>query len=352
MATKNHRALWDLTRGQRGRFVSAMLALAVGSLLLYVGPQIVRVAIDGILDHTNDPATLPRWIVRCAAALGAADHPQRALILCGCGVIVATLFAGIFMYLRSRLAAQASESIARDLRLRLYDHLQHCPVAYHDKSPTGDQVQRCTSDVDTVRMLFASQAVEIARSLTLLGIGIPLMFWMDWRLALVAVALLPVIVGGSVFFFGRVRGSFKRMDDAEGAMTATLQENLTGIRVVRAFARQDFECRRFGEKNAAHRDLWGRMFRVMSLYWASSDLMAIAQGALVLFVGAWRVHGGQMSLGTMVAFISYMNLYLWPVREMGRTLTELGKATVSIGRIQEILDTPREADTPNPPVDL
>src|SRR5947209_8742331 len=158
MAKKNHRALWDLTRGQRGRFGLALLALALASLLMYVGPQIVRLAIDGILDHTKDPATLPRWIVRSAAALGAADHPRRALIICGCGVIVATLLAGIFMYLRSRLAARASESIARDLRMRLFDHLQHCPVAYHDKSPTGDQVQRCTSDVDTVRTLFASQA--------------------------------------------------------------------------------------------------------------------------------------------------------------------------------------------------
>ena len=147
-------------------------------------------------------------------------------------------------------SARASESIARSLRLRLYDHLQHLPVAYHDKAPTGDQVQRCTSDVDTVRMLFASQGVEIARAVLLLGIGIPVMFWMDWRLALVAVAVLPVIIAFSAYFFGRVRGSFKKMDDAEGAMTATLQENLTGIRVVRAFARQQFECDRFGERQS------------------------------------------------------------------------------------------------------
>lgn len=350
MATNNNRALWNLTRGQRSRFLLAILALAVGSFLMYVGPQIVRVAIDGIIvSSTEQQHALPGWASGALTSLDATNHPIRALIVAACAVVVATLVGGAFMYLKGRWAAQASESIARSLRMRLYDHLQHLPVAYHDKAPTGDQVQRCTSDVDTVRLLFASQAVELARAFLLLGIGVPLMFWMDWRLALVAVAVLPVIVGFSVFFFGRVRGSFKRMDDAEGAMTATLQENLTGIRVVRAFARQEFEAARFSQKNVAHRDLWDRLFRIMALYWASSDMLAFTQGALVLFVGAWRVHTGHLSLGTMVAFISYMQLYLWPVREMGRTLTELGKATVSIGRIQEILDAPREADAPNPP---
>src|SRR5688500_3153298 len=342
------RALWRLTRGQRGRFAAALLALAIGATFMYVGPQIVRLAIDGILDQRPDREPLGRWAVRALALVDAAHHPTRALIIAGCGVLAATLVGGAFMYLKGRWAARASESIARSLRLRLYDHLQHLPASYHDKAPTGDQVQRCTSDVDQVRLLFASQGVEIARATLLLGIGIPLMFWMDRRLALVAVAVLPVIVGFSVYFFGRVRGSFKKMDDAEGAMTATIQENLTGIRVVRAFARQQFERDRFAQKNRAHRDLNDRLYKVMALYWSSSDLLAFTQGALVLFVGAWRVSGGDLTLGTLVAFLSYMQLYLWPVREMGRTLTELGKATVSIARIQEILDAPREVDAPTP----
>ena len=341
------KALWGLTRGQRGRFLAALVALAIGASLMYVGPQIVRFAIDGILERRADHP-IPGSVNRILTAIDAQNRPTRALILAGCAVLAATLVGGTFMYVRGRFAARASESIARALRLRLYDHLQHLPVAYHDKAPTGDQVQRCTSDVDTVRMLFASQGVEIARAVLLLGIGIPVMFWMDWRLALVAIAVLPVIIAFSVYFFGRVRGSFKKMDDAEGAMTATLQENLTGIRVVRAFARQQFECDRFGEKNRAHRDLNDRLYLVMAWYWSSSDLMAFTQGALVLFVGAYRVYSGGMTLGTLVAFLSYMQLYLWPVREMGRTLTEMGKATVSIGRIQEILDAPREVDAPAP----
>lgn len=342
--TGNYRALWNLTRGQRGRFAISLGALAIGSILLYASPQIVRFAIDGILDPRADRTRLPAWIVRALLMLDAANHPHRALIFAGCAVVIFTLIGGVFMFVKGRFSALASESIARSLRTQLYDHLQHLPVPYHDKAPTGDQVQRCTSDLDTVRLLFASQSVEIARAIILLSIGIPLMFWMDWKLALVAIAVLPVIVCFAVIFFGRVRGSFKKMDDAEGAMTATLQENLTGIRVVRAFARQEFECNRFKEKNRAHRDLNDRLYRVMALYWSTSDLMSFTQGALVLCVGALRVYHGNLTPGTLVAFLSYMQLYLWPVREMGRVLTEVGKATVSIGRIQEILDVPREAD--------
>jgi len=344
------RGLWQLTQNQRGKYLAALAVLSVGTLLLYVGPQIVRFAIDGVLD---DAGKAPPFMQRTLQAVDARNHPIRTLIFAGIAVVIVTLIAGVFMYLKGRWTAQASESIARTLRMRLYDQLQHLPVAYHDKSQTGDQVQRCTSDVDTVRLLFASQAIEIARAFILLAVGLPLMFSMDWKLALVAIAILPVIVGFALIFFGRVRSTFKKMDDAEGAMTATLQENLSGIRVVRAFARQEFESQRFGEKNRAHRELNDRMFLVMAVYWSLSDFMSFLQGLLVLGYGSFRVANDQLSVGTLVAFVSSMGLYLWPVRQMGRVLTELGKATVSMGRIQEILDAPRERDSPevlmNPP---
>jgi ATP-binding cassette subfamily B protein len=334
-------SLWQLTAGQRARFLAALVALFIGTALLYLPPQIVRAAIDGILDRG---VAQPRIVVNALSAIDATSHPQRALVIAALAVFLSTALGGVFMYLRGRWSTYASEQITRTLRMRLYDHLQHLPVPYHDKAQTGDLVQRCTSDVDTVRLLFSNQAVEIARASALLAIGIPLMFWMDPLMAIVAICMLPILIVFAIIFFGRVRGSFKKMDDAEGAMTARLQENLTGIRVVRAFARQEFESRQFAEKNRTHRDLNYRLFWIMATYWSMSDLMTFIQGALVLFVGAWRVQRGSLSFGTLVAFLSYMTLYLWPVRQMGRVLTELGKATVSMGRIQEILGAPREID--------
>lgn len=335
------RALWSLTQGQRRTFGLSLVCLFIGTLFLYAGPQVVRWVIDGVLDHS---ASVSPRVARMLESIDAAAHPHGAMLLGGAIMFVLTAVGGVFMYFRGRFSSYASEQIARTLRMRLYDHLQHLPVSHHDKAQTGDQVQRCTSDVDTVRLLFSSQAVEIARAVALLSIGLPLMFWMDPVLALVGVAMLPIIIIFSIIFFGRVRGSFKKMDDAEGAMTATLQENLTGIRVVRAFARQEFESQRFGERNRNHRDLNDKLFLIMAIYWASSDLLTFAQAALVLYVGSVRVQSGAITIGTLVTFLSYMTLYLWPVRQMGRVLTELGKATVSIGRIQEILDAPRETD--------
>src|SRR5687768_15020733 len=155
--THNTRALWNLTRGQRRRFAMAGVALVIGTVFMFVGPQIVRFAIDAFLDRSKPAGQLPDWMARGQAMLDATARPYRALFLAALGVFIASLISGAFMYLKGRFAAQASESIARSLRMRLYDHLQHLPVAYHDKSPTGDQVQRCTSDVDTVRMMFSSQ---------------------------------------------------------------------------------------------------------------------------------------------------------------------------------------------------
>src|SRR5262249_49559256 len=152
------------------------------------------------------------------------------------------------------------------------------------------------------------QVVEIARAAVLILTVLPILIWLDWRMALVAMAVLPIIVLFAVIFFSRVQNRFKAVDEAEGAMTTVLQENLTGIRVVRAFARQDFERDKFAARNTKHRDLHTRLFDLMAIYWASSDLLCFTQGATVLFVGAWRVmqplsSGRAMSVGDLVAFL-------------------------------------------------
>src|SRR5262249_35235034 len=143
-------------------------------------------------------------------------------------------------------------------------------------------------------------------------------------------------------FFRRVQGSFKKADEAEGFMTATLQENLTGIRVVRAFARQEFEIDRFTRKSVEYRDRNWRLIQLMAVYWSTSDLICISQVAALVFIGAWRASRGTMTIGTMIAFVSYAQMFIWPIREVGRVLTELGKTLVAIGRIREVLDAPEE----------
>lgn len=335
--------LWRLMEGERLRYLGAIAAMGVGILLLYLSPQVVRIAIDSLIDHKPLEG-------RVGAVVGAmkefAGSGHRALILAGCLVVAVTAVGGCFTYLKGRWSAIASETIARRLRDRLYDHLQHLPVSYHDKAQTGDLVQRCTSDVDTLRTFYSTQVVEIARAILLLATALPILLWMDWRMGLVSVCLMPIIVFFAVGFFARVQSSFKAADEAEGKLTTVLQENLTGIRVVRAFARQAFEKERFEAKNADHRRLNYWLFVVMAVYWAISDLMVFLQTALVLFLGAWRVSRGAMSVGMLVAFLQYEAMVVWPVRQMGRILTDMGKAVVSLGRIQEVLNEEVESSGP------
>ncbi len=343
------RTLWNLTAGQRLRYVGAVAAVAVGMLFMFQAPLIVQGAIDGLID----PSSAGGRLARLAQSLRDQSGLGTALALFAVGMVAVNLLGATFRYLGGRWSAYASERIIRHLRERLYAHLQHLPMTYHDKVQTGDLVQRCTSDVDTVRGFYNSQIIELVHNSMRIIIVVPILLFLDWRLALVSIALMPVIIGSAIIFFKRVQGSFKKTDEAEGAMTATLQENLTGIRVVRAFARQQFEIERFRAKNDNHRKLNWRLYKLMATFWASSDLLCFTQSALLLLVGSSRVLHGSMSIGTLVAFVSYGQMFIWPVREIGRVLTELGKAMVAIGRIDEILyiveETAPTTPVSNPP---
>ena len=335
------RALWDLTAGQRRRYVLAAVSMSIGIALLYLSPLIVRATIDGLIQQKPAGRGQEAFIRAVRSISG--ESPARGLLIAAFCVVAVTAVGGAFTYVKGQWAALASESIARQLRNRLYNHLQHVSVSYHDKAATGDLVQRCTSDVDTVRLFYQSQLVELARCTVLAILALIIFLSLDWKMTPVALAMLPVVLFFALIFFKRVQNSFKAMDEAEGAMTAVLQENLTGIRVVRAFSRQEFEIDKFEKRNRTHRDLNYKLFWIMAYYWACSDFLCLAQTAIVLMVGGWRVANGTMSVGTLVAFVTLVSMLIWPVRQMGRILSELGKAMVALGRIQEILAEPEES---------
>jgi ATP-binding cassette, subfamily B, bacterial len=294
-------ALHDVVRGQRLRFAAAVVTLVIASCLLYLAPLVPQAVIDGVLAPMG---TAPAIVDGVVGWLGGRDWVRGHLWAPAIAFIAITVLAGLFTYLRGRFSALASEGAIRSLRDRLYDRLQRLPVEHFDRAQTGDLVQRCTSDVDTVRVFLESHVVEIGRALVMFLVPIPLMLAIDRGMTLVAVALVPVVVGFSAIFFLRVRRSFTAVDEAEGRLTATLQENLTGIRVVRAFARQEFECERFGEKNRAHRDASARLFELMAWYWSASDLLCFAQKAIVVVYGVVRLADGTLQVGAFLYFLT------------------------------------------------
>lgn len=332
------KTLWDLTQGHRFQYGAAIFAMALSNALLFVVPLVSRATIDLIVGGEGAESKAAEWLQRFAdpANLGS------FLAVSAAAIILFTALGGVFLYLRGRWAATASEAIVRDVRDRVYAHLERLPCSYHDRADTGDLVQRCTSDVETVRVFLSGQVVEIGRAILLLLTALPILWSLDPQLTFVAVALFPIIITFAVVFFRRIQALFLDADEAEGALTAVLQENLTGIRVVRAFARQDYEKDKFGAKNVEFRDKSNRLMRLLATYWSLSDLICFAQIGLVLMLGGAATLEGRISVGTLFAFLTYESMVIWPVRHMGRVLTETGKALVALERLGEVLQAPEE----------
>ncbi|MFT5197989.1 MAG: ATP-binding cassette subfamily B protein, partial [Planctomycetota bacterium] len=339
-----HTSLWKLTTGFRMRYGMAIACMALGILLIFLIPQITKLIIDGFVEAADGSYSFqtPERLAKVMASLGLNEGLTSALWLAGALTLGLTALAGTFQYLRGRLAAQASEGILLRLRRTVYARLMELPVSFFDKADTGDLVQRCTSDVETVRLFMAAQVVELGRSVLLVACAVPMLFSLDVKLAWITLCLLPIIVGYSLLFFRRITLIFKDVDEAEGRMTTAIQENLTGIRVVRSFGRQDFETEKFGKANKEHRGKTLKLMNILAVFWSVSDLLCMAQAGLVLFFGGYWALTGSITLGTMVAFTQYASLIIWPVRQMGRTLIDAGKARVALKRLREILLHPLE----------
>ncbi|XOV90682.1 MAG: ABC transporter ATP-binding protein [Pseudomonadota bacterium] len=337
------RLLWDVTQGYRLVFLTAIGAMAVGYLFMFGVPLAARFALDAIAG--GDTYVAPAWIHQLTAALtpGASPGLLEYLLLAALATVLLTAVAGVFLYIRGRCSAVASEGIVRRLRDRIYAHLEHLPSAYHDRADTGDLLQRCSSDMETVRVFLAGQVIEISRAIIMLIVVLPILFWLDAGMAWLSLAVMPVLLVFAIVFFQRVKALFLVVDESEAEMTTVLQENLTGIRVVRAFARQDFEIEKFGRRNADFRDKNQKLIGLLGVYYGTSDLLCLGQIGLLLIVGASWVTDGTLTVGTLFAFLTYEGMIIWPIRHMGRVLTDSGKAIVSMGRIAEILGEPMES---------
>jgi ATP-binding cassette, subfamily B, bacterial len=339
-------SLWQITRGQRLRYGLAIVAMAATTLFMFGAPLVGKYAIDVVLaDDFAQGAAVLQWVTR---RLTGGESFLAYLWISALAAVLLTALGGVCLYLRGRLAALASEGIARRLREAMYRRLHHLRARFYDTADTGDLVQRASSDVETLRVFLVSDVVEIGRSIMLVACVTPILFWMDSRLAWLALCLMPLLTLGAYLFFSRVKKLFLATDEAEAAMTGTLQENLTGIRVVRAFARQSHEIEKFAARNAAFRNHNLRLIRLMGLYWSSSDLIAMTQVGIVLFAGAGFLMDDTLTVGTLFAFMTYVAMVIWPVRQLGRVLTDTGKAVVSLGRINEILAEPEETEEITP----
>ncbi|MBI2861900.1 MAG: ABC transporter ATP-binding protein, partial [Chloroflexi bacterium] len=289
------------------------------------------------------------WLVKLVIDEGLVRGERIFLIGAALAILLVTLVKGVFSYGQGYLVGYVSHGLASELRSRLYDHIQRLSFGYHDKAYTGQLMTRVTSDVDSVRMFYGSGLVNIFAT-TLLSIAIlTILLRMHVMLTLVSLSVLPIIFFRAVRFGRIIRPLFLKTQEQLGKLATLVQETLTGVKVVKAFGREEDEIRRFEdesweflERNMAATRVWAFHFPLMSF-------MTTLGTILILWYGGREVLADRLSIGTLVAFNSYLLLLAWPVRSLGWTLNLGARASASAERILEVLDTqPEIRESPNP----
>ena len=333
-------------KGNLFRYLGSILAVIVTVTVGFVSPLVLEETIDGVIGQKRPlhiPGALGAWVEQ----LGGRDFLIRNLWIMALAILALSLISCLFGYLRGRWSAEASESIAENMRNRLYRHLQTLSYDYHVKAETGDLIQRCTSDVETIRRFLSSQVVELFRSVLMLVIALVIMLSMNVKMTLVSMILVPPLFVFAWLFFSWVRRWFKESDEAEGRMSAVLQENLTGVRVVRAFGREQYEVEKFTRVNNELHRKSKKLCDLLAVYWSGSDCLSMIQTGVTLAFGVYLAAKGEMLVGEMTVYVSYISMLLWPIRQMGRILSDMGKSMVSFDRLDEILSAKPEEDAPD-----
>ena len=336
--------LWQFLDGSKRFFLASILAAGVTALADMLQPQIIRAAVDCAIGGKE--GDFPPFVMNLVDRVGGFAYLGQNLWIMALAVLVVAMFQVASQYAFRVSNTKASETLVKTMRDQLFSHIQRLPFGWHMKNRTGDIIQRCTSDIDTTKNFLSEQLTSIFRIMILLVLSIFFMVSMHPVLTLIALIPAPVIILYSVKFHGKVHDGFMACDENEGKLSAMAQENLTGVRVVRAFGRERAEIDKFEKQNNYYTKLWEDMGKVLARFWSSSDILSGVQVMLVVVFGAYFCVKGSLSEGEYLAFISYNAQMVWPIRMLGRMISEMSKAGVSIDRVAYIMHSPVEQDDP------
>jgi ATP-binding cassette subfamily B protein len=318
------RGFWRMMTGFRAMYFTAVVALALSALFNTTSFLVVRHFVDHVLP--------------------APGLAQIAPLFAFVFVFLAT-GQGLFSFLSGRFASKTAEGLALRLRDAMFDHIQRLSFTYHDKNQTGELLSRSTSDVDAIRRFFSEQAIGVGRIALLFVINFSALLALDVRLALLSIIAVPVVGLISLFFFGKVSKLYERLQEQEAKLSTTLQENLTGVRVVRAFSRQDYERDKF-EADNFEQYRRGRKFLIMhSMFWPLTDLICFAQMLGGYLFAATLVMNGSLTLGSYLAYASLLTMIINPIRNLGRLIVDMSGGLVSYKRVMEVIREPQESLT-------
>ena len=337
--------LKETLRGSGAWLAAAATGTVLAVVFNFLTPQAIRVTLDSVLG--NLPFDLPDFCVKWIESIGGRSYLSRNLVVCAAAAVILAVLAGAATFFCRAAMSKACEGSIERLRNRLYSHIQRLPYRWHVSIQTGDIIQRCTSDVEVIHTFLATQLLEIVRTVVLVVAAISWMFTMSGFLTWVSIAFLPIVMAYSGVFFNLISRRFRTADEAEGALSTAVQENLTGVRVVRAFGREAYEVKNFDEKNDRFASLWVRLGRLLGPYWGIGDGVTALQIMTIVLLGVREAVSGRLTLGQFTVFVAYNSMMAWPVRNLGRILGDMSKMSVSIDRLREILNAEEEQDDPD-----
>ena len=338
--TGRGRLLWRLVEGSRRYFALGILFGWLMSLMDLVNPRLISYTVDTVLGD-GEP-DLPAFALRLADRLGGPAYLREHLWVVAAAIVAVGLTSVLCRWGFRMMNARGQETMLKRTRNLLYGHIVRLPLSWHNSNHTGDIIQRCTSDVETVRSFLADQLVTLIRTAVQIVMALYFMIGVSPRLSVITAVFIPIVVAFSVFFHRGIARSFEKVDAKEGELSSVAQENLTGVRVVRAFGREKYERDRFEKTNGEYTGMWDRLMKLLSAFWATGDALSGLQRLLILFIGGAMAISEQLSVGNFIAFISYAAMLEWPVRSLGRVIAGMSRAGVSIERIRYILDSLQE----------
>ena len=313
--------LWRLLTGFRLKYFGAVLSLGVSAASKTLTYLLLRYFIDSYFVSGIHTYPLP---------------------LIAAGFLILAAFEGGFTFISGMLASQTSEGITRRLRNYVYDHIQHLSFTYHSKTQTGELIERCTSDVDAIRRFFSDQAISIGRIIMLFVINFITLINLNVKLALISIIVIPLVLIVSIFLFKKVSVAYESYQEQEAILSSTLQENLAGVRVVKAFSRQAYEMEKFDRTNWEKFVRGKKLLITQSTFWPVSDILCGAQMLAGYLVGATMAMNNEITVGTYLAYAGLVVYIIYPLRNLGRLIVQTSNGLVSYNRVMSIIKEDRE----------
>jgi len=347
---KNLKRLFGILGKWKGYYILSAILLIASTLIRMVEPKVLQITIDKLvvfMQSGNNVKISSDFLAKYLYGLlpqMTGDNVLNILLTIGVIFLIFSFFRAGFWFISSAITASSTENAIKKLKDDLFRHIQFLPMTYHSQISTGQLIQRCTGDVETIRKFASMQVVEALRMAVLFLGAFAMMLSINVPFAFISIALCPFVIIGAIVFFRKEMFIWDEHEKRQDKLAVTVQENLSGIRVVKAFAKENFEIQKFTEQNEEKRQ-WGfKLLKLHSYFWPYSDIVMYVQLSIVIFMGGYYVLNGIVSVGELTAFYTYSMFVIWPLRRLGQLVSEMGMTSVAIDRIYSILGSIREED--------